>query len=157
MTNPPTTTAVITAGDSPVADFADRFTTGLTSARPTRMIPAAACTDLDAVAREVDILVVAASVSDGRLPLALTRLLEQGRGTRSVVGSAFALCVAEPSDRAVVERLLKPALAAAGLLCPTPGLTLPPRQDPGPAIASVCRYWRFAVPGMVQRSRQVAA
>ncbi|ALE74357.1 hypothetical protein Ae168Ps1_5293 [Pseudonocardia sp. Ae168_Ps1] len=154
MIDAPVTTAVITAGGPPVADVADRFTTSLTGTRPTRMTTATGSTDLVAVARDADVLVVAAVVRDGELPVDLTRALERRSGTRPAAGVAFALCVAEPSDHTVVEWQLRPALVAAGLVCPTPGLTLPPRQDPGPAISAVCRYWRFTVPGPVEQARR---
>ncbi|WP_308818702.1 hypothetical protein [Pseudonocardia alni] len=154
MIDPPVTTAVVTAGASPVAEFTDRFCTSLTGTRPTRSFEVTASTDLAAVARDVDILVVAATVRDGRLPEVLTRALERRPGAPPVVGTAFALCVAEPAEHTVVDWQLTPALVAAGLVCPAPGLTLPPRQDPGPAVDAVCRYWRFAVPGLVARARR---
>lgn len=160
MTSRPPTVTVLTAGDAAVAALADRFTRSLTGARSARVVTPAASTELDAVARDVDILVVAARVHDGRLPADLTRLLGCRRSVRPVAVAAFTLCVAEPADHTVVEWQLKPALVASGLTCPCPGLTLPPRQDPAPAIAAYCRYWRFAVPGLVDwahKARQVAA
>lgn len=153
MTNRSLIVEVVMAGDAVVADFASRFVESLSGAPPARLVSATAITDLYETGRTADIIVFASSVNSGELHADLSALLDLHTGERPLAGTAFALGVGEPADSPTVETRLKPALAGLGLTCPSPGLYLPPRQDCAPAIEAYCRYWRLAVPTLVEWTR----
>jgi len=121
---------------------------GLAGRAPDRVLGADEVDSRVAIAGS-DLLVVAAEASDGGIAPTLLEFL----GGVDLRGSVAFLTVigSWPEEANTADRLIRPLLTGASVLCPAPTLHV---VDAGsPAVAAYCRFWAPPVKALVLRAR----